>query len=419
MPTKPLSIIISAVLLYSIRSTLAWSGPGHELIAAEAFRQLSPELKAQAYDVLKSHPDYAKWEKDYHPNPAVDLATYVFMRSSMWPDEIRRSGSPYDHPNWHFIDYPLRPPTFAFEADARPNDNVLYGIAQCEKTLSDTNAAPELRAADLSYLVHLIGDLHQPLHCESFFTDAYLNGDRGGNDIYVKPAQTGVRLHAIWDGLLGNSASARSQYNYAISIEFKFPKGSLPELKEHTTPKEWSLESRSLAIDYGYLHGKLQGSKSAENAPSLPPDYTKKAKAVAERQAALAGYRLADEIQTYLKCGKMVPLLPQNTNTVAQADIPKTISSEQANKYYEETVTVTGKVAQVTVRPNVAFINLDGTGTSAPFTAVVFPDNMNEFGDLKRFENHNVEITGTVTEYRGKPEIILESAGQIRVVDGQ
>src|SRR5271156_5565371 len=87
---------------------IAWDGAGHMAIAAEAFRQLPPELKAQAVEVLKAHPDYQEWVYAYHPNPTVDLAAYVFMRSSTWPDEIRRSGSPYDHPEWHFIDYPLR-----------------------------------------------------------------------------------------------------------------------------------------------------------------------------------------------------------------------------------------------------------------------------------------------------------------------
>jgi hypothetical protein len=91
----------------------AWSGPGHLVIAAEAYRQLPPELKAEVFEVLKAHPDFPKWQKAYHPNPNLGLPAYVFMRSSTWPDEIRRSGSKYDHPDWHFIDYPLKPPVFS------------------------------------------------------------------------------------------------------------------------------------------------------------------------------------------------------------------------------------------------------------------------------------------------------------------
>ena len=290
---------------------LAWAGAGHQVIAAEAYRELSPELKAQAIGILKAHPDYAKWAAAYHPNPQFDQFAYAFMRSSTWPDEIRRSGSQYDHPNWHFIDYPLKPPSFSLEPGPKPDDDILYGISQCERTLSDTNANPELRAVYLSYLVHLVGDIHQPLHCASLFTDAYPKGDRGGNDFFVRPAQRVVRLHGIWDGLLGTAANPQVQWRYAIEIEGEYPKTVLPELASHPTPKDWSLESRALAIQRGYLRGELKGGTNADSAPSLPDGYTKTAQTVAERQAALAGYRLADEIEKCLKSSGAVPLLPE------------------------------------------------------------------------------------------------------------
>ena len=122
----------------------AWGAAGHILIAAEAYRQLSPELKAQAIEVLKVHPDYQKWAAAYHPNANFDQFAYVFMRCSTWADEIQRTGNKYDHPNWHFIDYPLKPPAFTFERDAKPTDNVLFGIAEAEKALSDTQADADL-----------------------------------------------------------------------------------------------------------------------------------------------------------------------------------------------------------------------------------------------------------------------------------
>ena len=416
---KTFALFLAVPFLLLPNFAMAWGGAGHQVIAAEAYRALSPELKAQAFDVLKSHPDFAKWTNAYHPNATFDLAAYVFMRSSTWPDEIRRKGNKYDHPNWHFIDYPLRPPAFAFEPDARPADNVLSGIVECEKTLSDTNADPELRAAYLSYIIHLVGDLHQPLHCESLFTDVYPNGDKGGNDFFVMPNQTGVRLHGIWDSLLGSSVNPRTQWNYAIELEAKFPKATLSVLTNHTTPREWSLESRELAIENGYLHGVLKGGTNQATAPSLPADYTKSAKAVAERQGALAGYRLADEIQNHLKCGHAVALLPENTNSVAPVDGTKKIGADEASKFYELAMVVTGKVAQVTIRPTVIIIDMNQSGPNSPFTAVIFQDHVNLFADMQKFQGQNVEISGTVTEYRNKPEIILESPDQIKIVGGK
>lgn len=406
--------VAAFVILQS--NLFGWDGAGHMLIAAEAFRQLPPELKAQAIEVLKAHPDYQQWMQAYHPNPNVGPAEYAFMRSSTWPDEIRRSGSPYDHPDWHFIDYPLRPPSFPFEPDPQPTNNVLFGVAQCEATLSDTNADPVLRAVYLSYLIHLVGDMHQPLHCESFFDAQFPNGDRGGNDFYVRLEQGGVRLHGIWDGLLGDAESPVIQWRYALKLQADFPRASLPELKKDTTPKSWSLESRKLAIEDGYLNGFLKGGSDSESALPLPESYLPNAKAVAERRGALAGYRLADEIKEYLKYVAEVPLLPPNTNTEAAA-LPAEIGTAQAANYYDEDMVVTGKVMEVSVRSSIAIMDLDQGYPDTPMTAVVFDGNFGKFGDLQKYQGHQVEISGTITEYHDKPEMVLESPRQIKITD--
>jgi S1/P1 Nuclease len=283
-------------------AALAWNSAGHITIAAEAYRQLSPDLRGKVTEILKSHPDYQKWEARFNrDNAGLDLATFVFMRASTWPDEIRRRHNPFDHPEWHYVDYPLKPPSFPMEPGPAPDNDALYGIAQSERLLADSITSPELRAVYLSWLLHLIGDLHQPLHCASLVDDKYPHGDKGGNDFYVRPASRGIRLHSLWDGLLGRSGTPRSRMNYAIRIEAEYPRSALPELARNKTPKAWSLESRQLAVQKAYLNGKLEGSTSAETAPALPEGYTESAKAVAERQAALAGYRLADEIRDFVR----------------------------------------------------------------------------------------------------------------------
>jgi hypothetical protein len=295
------SLFLCLSLALSARSAFAWSGAGHMVIAAEAYRELSPKMKARADSVLKAHPDYEKWQHSFSSeSPTLDLGAYVFMRASTWPDEIRRKGSPYDHPHWHYINYPLKPPRFPFEPGASPTNDILYGISQSEKALSARHEPDESRAVYLSWLIHLIGDLHQPLHCSTLVNEKFPDGDKGGNDFYVKPGQEGIRLHSFWDGLLGTRSHPQSEVNEAIRLANDYPRKSLPELKR-STPKKWSLDSRSLAIEKAYLHGDLKGSTSPDNAPPLPEGYTKAAKLVAEKQAALAGYRLADEVRKYLR----------------------------------------------------------------------------------------------------------------------
>jgi S1/P1 Nuclease len=300
VPIVRLFVLAAALLSKSI--ALAWNGHGHMVVAAEAYRELSPEMQQKVSEILKSHPDYAKWEKAHSKiEEDIDLPGFVFLQASMWPDQIHNQGNEYDHPAWHTIHYPLKPPGFPMEPAEKPNNNALFGIAECEKALSDSKTSPRLRAVYLSFLIHLVGDLHQPLHCGSFFNADFPDGDRGAYDFFVKAGDKGVRLHVFWDGLPGKKATPQACRNNAVEIETKYPRKSLTELSEHTTPKEWSLEGRALAIDKGYLHGELKGSTSAETAFPLPDGYTTAAKAVAERRVALAGYRLADEIRQYVK----------------------------------------------------------------------------------------------------------------------
>jgi hypothetical protein len=299
---KNLTAILFLVLLFVAPSTQAWNGAGHQVIAAEAYRQLSPALKAKVTGILKAHPDYEKWERSFTSESAsLDLPTFIFMRSSTWPDEIRRRGNHYDHPKWHYIDYPLKPPKFPVQPGPDPTDDILYGIGQCEKALADTKASAEERAVYLSWLIHLIGDEHMPLHCCSLFTSEYPTGDKGGNSFFIKPGTRGISLHSFWDGLLGTSGKPQAHLNYAIMIEHEHPRKSLPELKKAKTPKDWSLESRGIAVEKAYLYGELKGGTDRDAAVELPEGYTKAAKVVAEKQAVLAGYRLADAILKWVK----------------------------------------------------------------------------------------------------------------------
>ena len=296
-----LTAIISFLLLFAAHNIQAWSGAGHQVIAAEAYRQLSPALKAKVAEILKSHPEYEKWKASFADASAnVDPDAFIFMRASTWPDEIRRQKSNYNHPKWHYIDYPLKPPKFPVEPGPDPADDILYGIGQCEKVLSNAEASAQDRAAYLSWLIHLIGDEHMPLHCCSLFTSEYPTGDRGGNSFFIMPGTRGIPLHSFWDGLLGTSGKPQSHLNYAIMIEHEHPRNSLAELIKAKTPKDWSLESRGIAVEKAYLRGELKGGTSKETAVELPQGYSKAAKVVAEKQAALAGYRLANEIATWI-----------------------------------------------------------------------------------------------------------------------
>jgi DNA/RNA endonuclease YhcR with UshA esterase domain len=118
---------------------------------------------------------------------------------------------------------------------------------------------------------------------------------------------------------------------------------------------------------------------------------------------------------TILVCASLVSfsLIAGETNAVT----PKKIGATEADKHYNETLTVTGKVAQVTIREKLVFINLDKPHPDSPLTAIVFATHTNQFGDLAKLKDRPVEITGMITNYHDSPEIVLESSNQLKIVE--
>jgi DNA/RNA endonuclease YhcR with UshA esterase domain len=101
-----------------------------------------------------------------------------------------------------------------------------------------------------------------------------------------------------------------------------------------------------------------------------------------------------------------------NRNTQEYVNIK---TSEAASKVGSMAV-VTGYVADVTIREKVAYLNFDGKYPKNTFTAVIFPDKYELFGDLMSYKNKTVEVKGKIGQYGGKPQIILNNKNQIRVM---
>ncbi len=106
-------------------------------------------------------------------------------------------------------------------------------------------------------------------------------------------------------------------------------------------------------------------------------------------------------------------VLADQTNNAALVKI----GSADADKHYDEEMIVTGRVAQVTVRPAIVFINLDQPFPNSPFTAVIQSKYTNDFGDVNLLKGKSVEVQGKVKNYHDKPEIALESTNQLKVVE--
>ena len=90
------------------------------------------------------------------------------------------------------------------------------------------------------------------------------------------------------------------------------------------------------------------------------------------------------------------------------------IGTGEADKHYGQEMIVTGRVAQVTIRPKVIFLNLDRPHPDSPFTVVIFPGTY--LADVKALDGKAVEIKGKIKNYNDKPEIMLDNSGQLTVL---
>ena len=241
--------------------------------------------------------------------PNLDEGVVMFMGAAKWPDEIKFGHSPWNHKEWHYVDLPLTPPDFALQSSPAPNNDIIFAIDRCVKMLKDPTVSGSDKSNWMAWLIHLVGDITQPLHCCALVNEDFKAplGDRGGNSFFVRAGSgKGVPLHKLWDDSTGTSqgfhAKQRRGYvNQSIQLGSEFKRASLMELGQNKTPAEWSIESWQIARDVVYLRGQLEYGKDTSSAVLLPPGYTKIIKTTSERRVAVAGYRLADLIREVVK----------------------------------------------------------------------------------------------------------------------
>ena len=115
-----------------------------------------------------------------------------------------------------------------------------------------------------------------------------------------------------------------------------------------------------------------------------------------------------------------IKLTAEDTNTPALSKTNSSallkIGTGEADKHYDQEMIVTGRVAQVTIRPTVTFLNLDKPFPDSPFTVVIFHGHSSFFGDANALKGKSIEIRGKIKNYHDKPEIALDRTNQLTVL---
>ena len=298
-------LVLGAAGLGWVEPAGAWNNFGHMLVAASAYDQLTPGAKTKVDALLKLNPEYANWVARIAMR---DRGKIAFMMAARWPDWIKtqktytsdgpdRGNSPPDDPTadqnigysdklmhkyWHFIDRPYK--ADATNARSAPQVNARTEITLLRKALKSSATSDVVKSYDLVWLEHLVGDVHQPLHCTSRFDTDDPNGDAGGISVRITGAGKVDDLHALWDDFPGTGDAPAD----AIAKQ-----GSLP--KADATKAMISAEATW--IDESYKEAKKSVYAppiGLGNGPfAVDALYTAHGQEVADARLALAGARLA------------------------------------------------------------------------------------------------------------------------------
>ena len=239
-------VLVFVILLGAVSPVWPWGREGHRIVARIAARNLQPEARKKLAAILGTN------------DAGLEEAMAV---ASMWPDEIDKANNGTF--NWHFVDVPVNAPFAIGDLCAR-HDCVIDRIEEMADRLrtnktgltlaAPPNPARPAKSQEVAFLIHFVGDIHQPLHGSD-------NSDRGGNCERVQPPlehADGTKsnvLHFVWDvdevltvmKVLGDEKAT------ATALYQRYKKG---ERVQQGNALEWTRESYQLARDN--IYGKLR-----------------------------------------------------------------------------------------------------------------------------------------------------------------
>ena len=357
MLKKTLATMLATILGMAASSLFAWDHPGHMTTAAIAFAEIEktrPDLIDKIGLLMLKHPDPAPFWVAAVDAKGKERTRRMFIEAARWPDDAKFT--PADRPTWHSArwsviakDAPPEAIALVKSRGGKPIGNAIESLVLNSGMLSNPESKPEERALALSWMMHVLGDIHQPLHVSDLVSRDFPAGNAAGTLAYVwDPLRdSAMPLHILWDSNSMRSTVLEEVDRHASEIMEKYPRSSLPELTAYEGPdsiRKWARESHQLAIDWAYdieavpdpnlgmdsdrvvgnmVKYILEGISPVEEAPAVPDEYWTRVQTTVPRRLALAGYRMADiilaaadEIETERTlAGELLGALPRHGTT--------------------------------------------------------------------------------------------------------
>lgn len=296
-----------------------FSPGGHRVIAEIAWRQLDETTRSACVSLIKQHPrfeqDFLGWMPDSVRSGTEQLRDHwIFLEAACWADypsryEDEQLKWQYRRGPWHYVNFP----TYLNESDADRIDlstvnqsthfggpfrdqyrlNVIQALKANLAGLQDDNRTSEQRALHLCWVMHLVGDAHQPLHATALFTpEIFPRGCRGGNEIDVDDSN----LHALWDGFLGRDTTVGEIQGRADKYLQQLAELG-PLAARQRDPAAWLREGHEIAKTVVYdrnVRAAVRATSAGERVRvDLPVEYLQNAGRICQQRAVQAGFRLA------------------------------------------------------------------------------------------------------------------------------
>ncbi|MCC6453271.1 MAG: S1/P1 nuclease [Acidobacteria bacterium] len=300
-----LALIVLGVLVLSMPAR-AWDDVGHKLTAYIAWQSMTPDVRSRVIEILRAAPEdsqLAAFYMSYGSQSKAEREREFFVMTASWADFIKDRGFPvryktYSNSNWHYSDtfWHLDNGKVVMDTDVEKNGLAMDKLDEFNKLIRST-ASDKDKAIAVAWLIHIIGDIHQPLHVSAKTTKSFPKGDQGGNLFFLTPKGTPrdeqINLHGFWDSIIDRTVPNTKDECDAAYLD---PLGekiiaaySREKLKSDLEPGEfskWKDESLDIATTVAY--------RNIEFFKKPSDDYQQKAFRISERQIALAGYRIAD-----------------------------------------------------------------------------------------------------------------------------
>lgn len=262
------ALMLSTLLVPS--AAFAWGGEGHRVTGLVAAELLTPRSRIRLNDLIPG-------------GDLGDIANYMDLNRSTLSQLIPNSDK------WHYDNQPVCQ-TLSFEEYCPKGECASARVPVLVKILADVANPPEIRAMAARFLVHIVGDIHQPLHAAD-------DGDAGANfkNVLLPGATSARRLHSVWDSeFVKLTLRGSSEREFAQQLLNRYRNKEMREWQK-TDIRDWMNESYELSksVTYAKLPSFVCREPWTATPIELPQAYVNSALDVIPQQLAKAGARVA------------------------------------------------------------------------------------------------------------------------------